>query len=102
MGGRGWNGVETGFPHVIQASLGLALLDQVGHEFTELCLRLPPSAEIKDMGHCTQMETVFWRCLSLGSARTAQRRSGPGLRIAWLNEDQLSSSLRLYGRIIDF
>lgn len=38
---RGWNGVETGFPHVILASLGLAMLDQAGHEFTEICLLLP-------------------------------------------------------------
>lgn len=34
-------GVETEFPHVILAGLELAMLDQVGHRFTEIYLLLP-------------------------------------------------------------
>lgn len=40
--GRELNRVETGFPHVILASLDLAMLDQSGHEFTGICQLLPP------------------------------------------------------------
>lgn len=48
FGSRG--GVETDFPLVILASLELAMLDQVGHGFTEIYLLCLPGAGVKDVG----------------------------------------------------